>query len=115
VISYLNSESLAHALAIHVDISAFVILHAMATRPYDWSTGRRHPTYWLEDGSLLICVEEVLFKVHKTLLHRHSHVLNLWTSTMPESSDVDITFIPDVIGVLVEDFVALLEHLYHDV
>jgi hypothetical protein len=103
-----------------IDISyliavCFHVYLAMVAHTYDWSTGRRHPTYWLEDGSVLINVEDVLFRVHKTLLHRHSRVLNLWTSTIPESSDVDIVHVPDEIGMSAEDFVALLEHLYHDV
>jgi hypothetical protein len=33
---------------------------------------RRHPDLWFEDGSVVLCAEGTLFRVHMSLLSRHS-------------------------------------------
>ncbi|KAI0827301.1 hypothetical protein BC628DRAFT_1502265 [Trametes gibbosa] len=85
---------------------------------------RRHARYWLEDGSLVVRAQDDFYKIHRTMLHRHSKFLaSLSPSpTKTERSDgavktVDglvVVHIPDELQVRSEDFACLLEHLYHD-
>lgn len=79
---------------------------------------RRHARYWLEDGSLVVRAQDDFYKVHRTLLHRHSQV---FAALSPSSTNgehtVDglvVVHIPDALEVRSADFEALLEHLYHD-
>jgi len=80
------------------------------------ATSRRHPIYWFDDGSLIVRAQDDAFKVHATLLTRHSPIL----SSLPrykggeEDSDVPIVHIPDHLNVKSQDFEALLAHIYHD-
>ncbi|OBZ69284.1 hypothetical protein A0H81_10882 [Grifola frondosa] len=81
------------------------------------SVPRRHPRYWLEDGSLVIRSQNDLFKVHRTLLHRHSPVLSSLHGKDPTTSEIDgcpVVHISEDLDVQSEDLEALLEHLYHD-
>lgn len=79
---------------------------------------RRHARYWLEDGSLVVRAQDDYYKVHRTLLHRHSEVLAaLGPSPTDDGRTVDglvVVHIPDALEVRSADFEALLEHLYHD-
>ena len=80
---------------------------------------RRHPRYWLDDGSLVVRTQDDLFKVHRTLLQRHSPVLTslVENSLRDDAARVDgcpILHLPSELGVDSADFEALLEHLYHD-
>lgn len=81
---------------------------------------RRHPKYWLDDGSLVIRAQSDVFKVHRTLLDRHSTILSsLSNAARSRGAQVLIDGcpaiqIPDDLGVESVDFEALLEHLYHD-
>ncbi|KAH9851060.1 hypothetical protein C2E23DRAFT_886809 [Lenzites betulinus] len=84
---------------------------------------RRHARYWLEDGSLVVRSQDHFYKVHRTMLQRHSTVLgSLSPSAAADGSEstaktVDglvVVHIPDKLQVRSEDFEALLEHLYHD-
>ncbi|EIW53294.1 uncharacterized protein TRAVEDRAFT_154698 [Trametes versicolor FP-101664 SS1] len=79
---------------------------------------RRHARYWLEDGSLVVRAQDDFYKVHRTLLHRHSKVLAaLGPSPTDDGHTVDglvVVHIPDALEVRSADFEALLEHLYHD-
>lgn len=34
----------------------------------------RHPDFWLRDGSIILSVQHVLFKVHQTILAQHSEI-----------------------------------------
>ena len=34
----------------------------------------RHTEFWLHDGSIVLCVQETLFRVHQTILANHSEV-----------------------------------------
>ena len=36
---------------------------------------RRHPKYWLDDGSLILQTHDSLYKVRRSLLERHSRLL----------------------------------------
>ncbi|KAJ2923759.1 hypothetical protein H1R20_g13341, partial [Candolleomyces eurysporus] len=36
---------------------------------------QKHPTYWFEDGSITLRVQNHLFRVHRSLICRHSRVL----------------------------------------
>ena len=79
-----------------------------------------HEKYWLEDGSLVLRSQATLYKVHRTLLHRHSPVLASLgpaaNGTKAGSLDgVAAVTIPEERGVKDADFDVLLEHLYHDV
>ncbi|KAF9486079.1 hypothetical protein BDN70DRAFT_870594 [Pholiota conissans] len=89
---------------------------------------RRHPIYWFDDGSLILDVATYRFKVHHTLVSRHSRyfsaldaknvaqgTLNNGSSeaTNDGPSGVQITFGSER-KILAEDVEALLRHLYHD-
>ena len=92
---------------------------------------RNHPVYWLDDGSLVLDVEVQRFKVHRTLLSRHSRFFASLSSPSHEISGSDFTTrsSPAVVQtqgfdhivleqrkeVRAEDVEALLQHLYHDV
>ncbi|KAH7889126.1 hypothetical protein F5I97DRAFT_1841814 [Phlebopus sp. FC_14] len=88
---------------------------------------RQHPMYWFIDGSLVVRAsnnlqnrqdgEVVLFKIHDGLLRRHSNFVQ--RAVVKQGSgggdhDVPVMTIPPELGVRVQDFTALLEHLYHD-
>lgn len=82
----------------------------------------QHPKFYLDDGSLILCVESTVFKIHKTLLYRHSRVLPTLNQSSSKidsvkfsTSECVIVNIPDEMELRVDDFEALLEHLYHDV
>ena len=91
---------------------------------------RNHPVYWLDDGSLVLDVEVQRFKVHRTLLSRHSRFFASLSSTSYEISGSGLTpnGSPTVVKtqefdhivldqrkeVRAEDVEALLQHLYHD-
>jgi hypothetical protein len=84
--------------------------------------------YWLEDGSLIVMSPHSLYKVHKTLLFRHSPTIAKWADhghlelVLPKLDDYLIpqltgcahVIVPDDIRLRDEDLEALLEHLYHD-
>jgi hypothetical protein len=93
---------------------------------------RNHPIYWLEDGSLVLDVEVQRFKVHRTLLSRHSKFFASLSSASHDisgSSGLTTSDSPTVVKtpgfdhivleqrkeVRAEDVEALLQHLYHDV
>jgi hypothetical protein len=93
---------------------------------------RNHPVYWLDDGSLVLDVEVQRFKVHRTLLSRHSRFFaslssaphetssgsGLTTSGSPtvvQSQEFDYIVLEQRKEVRAEDVEALLQHLYHDV
>ncbi|KAG1839178.1 hypothetical protein C8R48DRAFT_741759 [Suillus tomentosus] len=86
----------------------------MTTEPHN---ARQHPTYWFNDGSIVIrsrsmSNKEVCFKLHGSLLRRQSRfVQRMLDSEISADSEV---LIPPELGVQVQDLTALLEHLYHD-
>src|ERR1700733_3943841 len=82
-----------------------------------------HPTFWFDDGSVVLRVQDHLFKVHRSFLSRHSsffaqhQYITKTSEDNREDGDMDCDYI--MIGherrVLVQDVEILLEHLYHDV
>ena len=81
----------------------------------------RHPVFWFDDGSIVVRVEDYLFKVHRSLLSRHSnffaHSQGITTPDLREdlALDCDYIVVDHEKGVLAQDVEVLLEHLYHDV
>ncbi|KAI0697299.1 hypothetical protein C8T65DRAFT_26069 [Cerioporus squamosus] len=82
---------------------------------------RKHEKFWLDDGSIVLRAQDDLYKVHRSLLHRHSKTL---ASLQPLHGEhavrdtvdgLEVVHIPDELGVRSADFEALLEHLYHDI
>ncbi|KAG2352152.1 hypothetical protein BDR07DRAFT_912974 [Suillus spraguei] len=77
---------------------------------------RQHPTYWFNDGSIIIRSRsmsngEIYFKLHESLLRRQSRfVQGMIDSGTSADSEV---LIPPELGVQVQDLISLLEHLYH--
>ncbi|KAF8171879.1 hypothetical protein BJ912DRAFT_1025103 [Pholiota molesta] len=78
---------------------------------------RRHPIYWFDDGSLILDVATYRFKVHHTLVSRHSRFFSALSANQKigrfkhsRLHAVEIT-----LKVRAEDVEALLQHLYHDV
>jgi len=91
---------------------------------------RNHPIYWFDDGSLVLEVEVQRFKVHRTLLSRHSRFFSSISTPQEISGSVITTNDPPTVvqtqafdrivleqrkEVKAEDVEALLQHLYHDV
>ena len=85
------------------------------------SQGHRHPIYWFDDGSVIVRAYNndvdgqasmVLFKIHESLLHRHSKLV--LRRELEDGYDVPTMSIPLALGVQAQDFTSLLAHLYHD-
>ena len=48
----------------------------------------RHPEFYFSDGSVVIIVERTAFRVHQSVLARHSDVFNdMWDVPQPNRSD----------------------------
>ncbi|KAF8236753.1 hypothetical protein L208DRAFT_1421801 [Tricholoma matsutake] len=84
----------------------------------------RHQIFWFEDGSVVVRVQDHLFKVHQSLLARHSNFFAHFHAVAKTSSDnfredwaigCDYIVVDLNKRVLVQDVEVLLEHLYHDV
>jgi hypothetical protein len=85
---------------------------------------RNHPVYWFDDGSLVLDVELQRFKVHRTLLSRHSRFFASLSSaptttdsspTVVRTQECDHIVLEQRKEVRSEDVEALLQHFYHDV
>ncbi|KAJ7714961.1 hypothetical protein DFH07DRAFT_872713 [Mycena maculata] len=95
-----------------------------AGMPALWNepTATRHPEFWFDDGSLVVSVEAVMFKVHRTVLTRHSSFIseleeNRLNRDGPGSKFVWVHYVeldPSK-KVTAADFEVLLQHLYHDI
>ncbi|KAJ6576569.1 hypothetical protein DFH09DRAFT_1149734 [Mycena vulgaris] len=93
------------------------------------ATSHRHPVFYFDDGSLILQVEAVIFKVHRALLTRHSPFLSSMESLSPRNGshgtsepsasrgvvETQCMDIDPARKVSVLDFEVLLEHLYHDI
>ncbi len=86
---------------------------------------QRSDRFWFYDGSALVCLAPLVYKVHKSILDRHSSKFTLWLLDVEDpaalalSRTIDhagapVIVIPSDIGISVEDFETLLAHLYHD-
>lgn len=92
--------------------------------PASSSTNQEHApaspqisSFWFDDGSVIIAVARERFRLHRSLLSRHSPVLEslpVSQSAGTGTNDVPIVEIPEGLT-NTKDFTALLEHLYHDV
>ena len=74
----------------------------------------RHSTFWFDDGSIIICVEDTAFKVHRSHLARHSEIFaDLFNVPQPpDTPNIEgcpIVHLPD----RKSDFVDLLKALYN--
>ena len=80
---------------------------------------RRHHKYWLDDGSLILRAQNDLYKVHRTLLERHSRLLaTLHSPDGDRGKSVEglaVVHLPEELEVRSGDVEILLEYLYHDV
>lgn len=73
-----------------------------------------HPSYWFDDGSLVLHIQSTAYKLHRSFVTRHSPALQALTRSSEDGYSVSVLRIPDELGVLSADFERLLEHLYHD-
>ncbi|CAL1694594.1 unnamed protein product [Somion occarium] len=71
--------------------------------------------YWLNDGTLIVQVDENAYKVHGGLLDRLSPRFSALSRTHKNNHETPYVVIPNDVGVTGNDFEALLEHLYHDI
>jgi hypothetical protein len=89
---------------------------------------RNHPIYWFEDGSLVLDVEVQRFKVHHSLLSRHSKFFSTLTQDGQDANESATTLnhihhragarhvvLEPKRQVKAMDVEALLGHFYHDV
>ena len=90
---------------------------------------RKHPIYWFEDGSFVLDVEQYQFKVHRTLVARHSRFLSGLShqenappiTNGEQSSATKLSarehhiILDNLKQVQAKDVEVLLQHLYHDV
>ncbi|EKM61895.1 uncharacterized protein PHACADRAFT_191088 [Phanerochaete carnosa HHB-10118-sp] len=80
-------------------------------------TSSQPSAFWFDDGSIIIAVARERFRLHKSLLSRHSSIfesLPVSQSTRAETRDPPTVEISEGLATP-RDFTALLEHLYHDV
>ncbi|KAF8173655.1 hypothetical protein BJ912DRAFT_1078162 [Pholiota molesta] len=56
---------------------------------YGPRTPTPHETFWLYDGSIILCVQKTLFRVHQTILANHSEVFaDLFTVPQPDGESM---------------------------
>ncbi len=70
-------------------------------------------SFWFNDGSVIARLRDNTFKLHRSLLDRHSPYFASLPSSESEEQNIPIVCIPDERATLI-DFTTLLEHLYHD-
>ncbi|KAH9063521.1 hypothetical protein EDB87DRAFT_1673568 [Lactarius vividus] len=86
---------------------------------------QRSDRFWFYDGTVLVSLAPLVYKVHKSIFDRHSSKFTLWLldvedpaalalSRAIDHAGTPVIVIPSDIGVSVEDFETLLAHLYHD-
>ncbi|PSR82598.1 hypothetical protein PHLCEN_2v6031 [Hermanssonia centrifuga] len=71
-------------------------------------------SFWFNDGSVIARLRDNTFKLHRSLLDRHSPYFASLPSSESEEQNISIVCIPDERATLF-DFTTLLEHLYHDI
>ncbi len=87
---------------------------------------QRSDRFWFYDGTVLVSLTPLVYKVHKSILDRHSSESTPWLvldvedpaalalSGLFDYAGIPVIVIPSGMGISVEDFEALLAHLYHD-
>lgn len=75
----------------------------------------RHEEFWLYDGSIVLAVENTLFRVHQTILANHSEVFaDLFTLPQPDGEDmIDGCHVVRLYDDNENDFADLLRAMYH--
>ncbi|OJT05755.1 hypothetical protein TRAPUB_3393 [Trametes pubescens] len=74
---------------------------------------KRHQEYWFDDGSIIVIAEHTAYKIHKSVLARHSEVFNGLFSVPQTSADDHLDGCPVVhLSDSSEDFSTLLKALY---
>lgn len=75
----------------------------------------RHEDFWFTDGSVVLVVENTAFRIHQSILSRHSDVFaDMFTVPQPDSNDADhfdgcpIVHLTDPL----EDFVDVMKAIY---
>ena len=69
--------------------------------------------YWFDDGSIIARLRNHNFKVHKSLLVRHSPFLEALATSRSDEHDLPAVHIPEE-RATIDQFTVLLGHLYHD-
>jgi hypothetical protein len=87
---------------------------------------QRSDRFWFDDGSVLVSLVPSVYKIHKSILDRHSIKFASWLldaanpaarallRALDDAEKIPIIAIPGDQGIAVEDFETLLAHLYHD-
>ena len=86
---------------------------------------QRSHRFWFDDGSVLVSLVPSVYKVHKSILDRHSTKFASWLldATDPaalalsralDHAKIQVIAIPGDQHIVTEDFETLLAHLYHD-
>jgi hypothetical protein len=86
---------------------------------------QRSHRFWFDDGSVLVSLIPSVYKVHKSILDRHSTKFASWLldATDPAAltlsralnhTKIQVIAIPGDQHIATEDFETLLAHLYHD-
>jgi hypothetical protein len=91
-------------------------LSSQSSTSTDWKLmATQHPDFWFRDGSIVLYVDKTLFRVHQTILAKHSEVFNdLFTLPQPTAEEEETV---DGCRVVMlhdskEDFVDLLNAIY---
>ncbi|KDQ61276.1 hypothetical protein JAAARDRAFT_124279 [Jaapia argillacea MUCL 33604] len=86
------------------------------TQSHDPKSLQRNPKFWLDGGSVILRIGNDAFKVHRTLLYRHSLALPSWPVDPGTelSEGCGVVSIPPHHDISAADVEALLEYLYHD-
>lgn len=75
----------------------------------------RHGEFWLYDGSIVLAVENTLFRVHQTILANHSEVFaDLFTIPQPDGEEmIDGCHVVRLFDDNENHFTDLLRAMYH--
>ncbi|KAI0063409.1 hypothetical protein BV25DRAFT_1854453 [Artomyces pyxidatus] len=74
----------------------------------------RHEVFFFDDGTLNVRLASFIFRIHRTILVRHSPHLASMLKDHGSSGVVQDLTIPEHLNVTLSDFETLLEYLYHD-
>jgi BTB/POZ domain len=75
----------------------------------------RHSEFWFTDGSVVVIVGNTAFRIHKSILIKHSDVFSdLFTVPQPENDTENIDGCPVVhLPDALSDFIDVMKALYH--
>ena len=93
--------------------------------PEESQPPQRSARFWFDDGSALVSLVPLVYKIHKSILDRHTTKLASWLldatdpATLALSKAIDdagtpIIVVPVELGITTQDFEMLLAYLYHD-